>query len=248
MYIPDFAVAALYMLLELREQRVTFLLRLDSEDADMFAMMTEMGFFAMTGQRYQMVIPKRLNMTKLAVVDDRTPANGEFAGAFQKRAKELGASIVLAGHITQGDKDFSAFVTQVKGSGAQALFTSNYYAEAGLLAARALSAHFDHVTDQAGIHPGKLNNLAAEISHEADDVPGFVGRPMQRADVERKFRGNIGKRWPRERTDAVLQARWGLDRADDIAQLLGRLSLQATYEAPRFPSPARNGNLCGTRR
>jgi hypothetical protein len=65
MYIPDFAVAALYMLLELREQRVTFLLRLDSEDADMFAMMTEMGFFAMTGQRYQMVIPKRLNMTKV---------------------------------------------------------------------------------------------------------------------------------------------------------------------------------------
>jgi hypothetical protein len=65
MYIPDFAVAALYMLLELREQRVTFLLRLDSEDADMFAMMTEMGFFAITGQRYQMVIPKRLNMTKV---------------------------------------------------------------------------------------------------------------------------------------------------------------------------------------
>jgi len=53
------------MLLELREQRVTFLLRLDSEDADMFAMMTEMGFFAMTSQRYQMVIPKRLNMTKV---------------------------------------------------------------------------------------------------------------------------------------------------------------------------------------
>jgi hypothetical protein len=65
MYIPDFAVAALYMLLELREQRVTFLLRLDSEDADMFAMMTEMGCFAMTGQRYQMAIPKRLNMTKV---------------------------------------------------------------------------------------------------------------------------------------------------------------------------------------
>ncbi len=65
------------------------------------------------------------------------------------------------------------------------------------------------------------------ISHEADDVPGFVGRPMRRADVERKFRGNIGKRWPRERTDAVLRALWALDRTDDIAQLLGQLSLQA---------------------
>ena len=29
--------------------------------------------------------------------------------------------------------------------------------------------HFDHVIDQAGIHPGKLNNLAVEITHDADD-------------------------------------------------------------------------------
>jgi branched-chain amino acid transport system substrate-binding protein len=76
---------------------------------------------------------KKLGMKKLAVVDDRTPADAEFAAAFQKHAKELGAEIVLSGHITQGDKDFSAFVTQVKGSGAQMLFTGNYYAEAGLL-------------------------------------------------------------------------------------------------------------------
>ncbi len=30
-------------------------------------------------------------------------------------------------------------------------------------------AHFDHVIDQAGPHYGKLNNLAAEISHQAQD-------------------------------------------------------------------------------
>jgi hypothetical protein len=29
--------------------------------------------------------------------------------------------------------------------------------------------YFDHVIDQAGSHPGKLNNLAVEISHQADD-------------------------------------------------------------------------------
>jgi 2-methylcitrate dehydratase len=51
---------------------------------------------------------------------------------------------------------------------------------------------------------------------------------MSRADVERKFRGNVGKRWPQERTDAILQALWGLDRTDNIAALLGKLSLQAS--------------------
>jgi hypothetical protein len=58
------------------------------------------------------------------------------------------------------------------------------------------------------------------------DVPGFAGRPMQRADVERKFRGNVGKRWPEQRAAAVLQALWALDRAN--ALLLGKLSVQAS--------------------
>jgi 2-methylcitrate dehydratase len=64
------------------------------------------------------------------------------------------------------------------------------------------------------------------IAREVDDVPGFVGRPMSRADVERKFRNNVGNRWPQERTDAILQALWAFDRTDDLSLLLGRLSVQ----------------------
>jgi len=64
------------------------------------------------------------------------------------------------------------------------------------------------------------------IARELDTLPGFPGQPMTRADVERKFRSNIGKRWPRERTDAALQALWALDQADDLTSLLGKLSLQ----------------------
>jgi len=55
--------------------------------------------------------------------------------------------------------------------------------------------------------PTRLTAILADgtrVVREVDDVPGFVGRPMGRAGIERKFRGNIGKRWPRERTDAVL--------------------------------------------
>jgi 2-methylcitrate dehydratase len=64
------------------------------------------------------------------------------------------------------------------------------------------------------------------IVREADDVPGFVSRPMSRADVEQKFRRNVGKRWPQARTDAILQALWALDRTADLSSLLGKLSLQ----------------------
>ena len=65
------------------------------------------------------------------------------------------------------------------------------------------------------------------ISREVDHVPGFVAQPMQRADVDRKFRGNVGKRWPRERTDAVLNALWALDETKDLSVLLGMLAVRA---------------------
>jgi 2-methylcitrate dehydratase len=47
---------------------------------------------------------------------------------------------------------------------------------------------------------------------------------MNRSEVERKFRGNVGKRWPGERTDAILRALWAIDETDDLSRLLGQLS------------------------
>jgi hypothetical protein len=50
---------------------------------------------------------------------------------------------------------------------------------------------------------------------------------MSRADVERKFRSNVGSRWPREQTDAVLQALWTIDEANHLPALLDKLVLKA---------------------
>jgi 2-methylcitrate dehydratase len=66
-----------------------------------------------------------------------------------------------------------------------------------------------------------------KISREVDYAPGFAERPMNRSEVEQKFRGNVGKRWSPQRTDAALQALWALEQTDDLSVLLGRLSLQA---------------------
>jgi branched-chain amino acid transport system substrate-binding protein len=75
----------------------------------------------------------KLGKKKLAMIDDRTPANGEFTAAFKKTAEAKGAEIVMAENITQGDKDFSAIVTKLKGSGAEVIYVSTYYPEAGLI-------------------------------------------------------------------------------------------------------------------
>ena len=62
------------------------------------------------------------------------------------------------------------------------------------------------------------------ISREIDYAPGFASQPMDRDEVERKFRGNVGKRWPKERTDVILQTLWALDQTNDLPLLVGELA------------------------
>jgi 2-methylcitrate dehydratase len=85
------------------------------------------------------------------------------------------------------------------------------------------------LTARTGAAPTRVTAILADgqrISREVDYAPGFAERPMNRSEVERKFRGNVGKRWPRERTDAVLRALWAIDETDDLSRLLGKLSMQ----------------------
>jgi 2-methylcitrate dehydratase len=62
-----------------------------------------------------------------------------------------------------------------------------------------------------------------QFVRQVDDMPGFPGKPMERADAERKFRDNIARRWSADHTRAALDALWGLEAADDVAGLLGKL-------------------------
>ena len=64
------------------------------------------------------------------------------------------------------------------------------------------------------------------IVRQVDNMPGFSGLPMTRADVERKFRSNVGARWPQERTDVALQVLGALDRTDNLSVLLSKFAMQ----------------------
>src|SRR5256885_10340918 len=48
-----------------------------------------------------------------------------------------------------------------------------------------------------GTVPTRITAILADgrrVTREVNDIPGFAGKPMQRPDIDRKFRGNIGKR------------------------------------------------------
>jgi branched-chain amino acid transport system substrate-binding protein len=86
------------------------------------------------GQFTARLMKEKLSAKTVVVVDDKTPANTEFVDGFLSTAQEQGGPQVLfRDHITQGDKDFSAFVTKLKGSNADAVYAVCYYPECGLL-------------------------------------------------------------------------------------------------------------------
>lgn len=65
-----------------------------------------------------------------------------------------------------------------------------------------------------------------QIVRQVDNMPGFAGMPMTRADVERKFRSNVGTRWPRERSDVALQALGALESTDSLSVMLSKFVVQ----------------------
>ena len=44
--------------------------------------------------------------------------------------------------------------------------------------------------------------------------------------MERKFRDNVGKRWPKERTTAILRAMWALEQTNNVSTLLSKLAMK----------------------
>jgi 2-methylcitrate dehydratase len=86
----------------------------------------------------------------------------------------------------------------------------------------------DFATLTVNVPPTRLTatlDNGQKLVRLVDSMPGFPGHPMSRADVERKFRSNIGERWPQQQTDAVLQSLWALDQSHDLSALLNKLTL-----------------------
>ena len=66
--IPDFSIAATVLLSKFEKNLFSTSVGLTSEEVDLFneiVMMVEMGFFVLTGDRYQMMIPTKLKIGKV---------------------------------------------------------------------------------------------------------------------------------------------------------------------------------------
>ena len=76
-----------------------------------------------------------LKLDKVAILKDvKNDYSIGLAEAFQKSFVAAGGSIAVEQSYSAGDTDFSAQLTAIKGSGAQAIWVPGYYAEVGAIA------------------------------------------------------------------------------------------------------------------
>ncbi|HET7544564.1 MAG TPA: ABC transporter substrate-binding protein [Polyangiaceae bacterium] len=76
-----------------------------------------------------------LKFDKVAILKDvKNDYSIGLADAFQKAFTALGGTIVVEQSYSQGDTDFSAQVTAIRGTPAQAVFVPGYYSEVGTIA------------------------------------------------------------------------------------------------------------------
>jgi branched-chain amino acid transport system substrate-binding protein len=67
---------------------------------------------------------------KVAIIHDKSAYGQGLADEFKKQLNTRGVKEVLYEAITQGDKDFSALVTKMKGAGVQLIYHGGYHTEA----------------------------------------------------------------------------------------------------------------------
>jgi branched-chain amino acid transport system substrate-binding protein len=78
---------------------------------------------------------KSLKFDQVAILKDvKNDYSIGLAAAFQKSFSELGGKITVEQSYSQGDTDFSAQVTAIRGTAAQAVFVPGYYSEVGTIA------------------------------------------------------------------------------------------------------------------
>ena len=82
------------------------------------------------------VVDKKVG-SKVAIIHDKTAYGKGLADEFQKQLNKRGVKEVLYEAINQGDKDFSALITKLKGSGIDLIYHGGYHTEAGLIVRQA---------------------------------------------------------------------------------------------------------------
>lgn len=119
------------------------------------------------------------------LIDDQKTYGAGLAASFKDTFTKLGGKIVGSDHVNPEDRDFNAVVTQVKKTGADAVYYGGEYPAAGPLSQQLKDAgNKIPLMGGDGIYSGdfiKLNKKAE------GDLATSVGKPVEQLDSAKKF-------------------------------------------------------------
>ncbi|MCS6877209.1 MAG: branched-chain amino acid ABC transporter substrate-binding protein [Geminicoccaceae bacterium] len=78
------------------------------------------------------VVDKKLG-NRIAILHDKSAYGKGLADEFKKQLNKRGVQEVMYEAYNQGDKDFSALITKMKGAGVDLVYIGGYHTEAGLI-------------------------------------------------------------------------------------------------------------------
>ncbi|MFD7880670.1 branched-chain amino acid ABC transporter substrate-binding protein [Streptomyces sp. NPDC059766] len=129
---------------------------------------------------------------KVFVIDDKKTYGAGLAGTFTTEFKKLGGQVVGTQHINPDSKDFSAVATQVKNSGAEAVYYGGEYPQAGPLSKqiKAAGAKIPLIGGD-GIYADDFIKLGGASA--TGDLATSVGAPVETLDSAKEFVANYAK-------------------------------------------------------
>jgi branched-chain amino acid transport system substrate-binding protein len=123
---------------------------------------------------------------KVFVIDDKKTYGAGLAATFTEEFKKLGGTVVGTQHINPDAKDFSSVATQVKNSGAEAVYYGGEYPQAGPLSKQIKSTGAKiPLVGGDGIFDPTFIKLAGADS--TGDLATSVGAPVETLDSAKKF-------------------------------------------------------------
>ncbi|RSS78538.1 branched-chain amino acid ABC transporter substrate-binding protein [Streptomyces sp. WAC06614] len=130
---------------------------------------------------------------KVFIIDDKKTYGAGLAGTFKGEFTKLGGQVAGEGHIDPESKDFSAIVTQVKSSGADAVYYGGEYPAGGPLSKqiKAAGANIPLVGGD-GLFDKKYVELAGGAT-AAGDLATSVGAPVDSLPSAKEFIENYKK-------------------------------------------------------
>ncbi|MFJ6214032.1 branched-chain amino acid ABC transporter substrate-binding protein [Streptomyces sp. NPDC092296] len=126
--------------------------------------------------------------TKVFVVDDKKTYGAGLAATFKGEFTKLHGTVVGVDHVNPDDRDFSAVVTKIKNSGAQAVYYGGEYPAAGPLSQQLKQAGADiPLMGGDGMYSAEFIKLN---KNAAGDLATSVGYPVEQLPSAKEFIAN----------------------------------------------------------